>query len=342
MAATVRADTAFTLEADSYAGPVAIRDFTRHWRGDYQGGSDAFLQGRAELTRRDDRQEFALLWRYDYLLSFPPATADLYHRYATGRPPVTGSAYPVAITARYAEAGGARWSPVLHIGPDIRIMPGINLLKGYKLTDGTVDGSVVFQGAGFGGRDVGSAGLGVDYHYDEPQLYEDRLGWHPRNPQGEGASLDLRADWTPDQRRRVSLQLYDVYGLIRWRDVPSTRYRFRYTSNPQDHALDGQLQVDSRFDQRLWMRGSLSARYEWPSGWQAGARLDANRDVMLAQVAGGYRAGAWTGRLLWEPGTGALGAEIVHPCLTLRWLADSLNTNRARRLGVTLAASVPW
>ena len=92
----------------------------------------------------------------------------------------------------------------------------------------------------------------------------------------------------------------------------------------------------------LALSASSAESYRVPSGWQAGARLDANRDVMLAQVAGGYRAGAWTGRLLWEPGTGALGAEIVHPCLTLRWLADSLNTNRARRLGVTLAASVPW
>lgn len=336
------ADLSLHVEADGYAEPVSIQDFTHHWQGRFSGGRHAFLQGRAELTRRDAGQELGLLWRYDYLLDFTPDTAELYNAYAKGLAPDTGRAYGLGVTARYSEALGVRWSPVFQWQPGLTVTPGFNLLQGYKLTDGGLGGSARFRQPGFSGADFQGAELAVDYHYDEPQLYEEKLGWHPRNPDGWGYSLDLRADWRPDDRRSLTLQLYDVYGRLHWRQAPRTQYQFDYQAVPAAHQLTGQLETDDHYTQVLPMRGRLSGEYRLNERWQAGWQLDANRYVRLGQVSAGYSVGAWTGSLLWEPQTGALGVALAHPGFRCRWLADSLNTNRARRLGISLAAETSW
>lgn len=334
-------ELSLSITADSLSEPVSIHDFAGHWQGSFEGGKHAYLQGRAELSFRDETRELALFRRYDNLLEFSPETAELYNAYAKHQWPLAGKVYALRLEARYVEARGVRWAPRLHLSDTLEISPGFSLLQGMRVTDGRIDGDLSFQSAGFSGKDVDAAGLTVDYRYDRPRLYENKLGWQPPAPQGEGVSLDLKADWSPDADTRVRMQILDLYGRMRWRDTPATDYRLAYLPGGTPD-LTGQLAVDKVHVQTLPMRGSLSAVKRLGAPWSVGLEAEANRALWLGRLTGAYTRGGWTSTLLWEPATGALGVDVAHAVFHARWLADSLDINRAHRLGLSLAAIVHW
>ena len=330
----------FNIQADAYSEPVSIKAFTDDWYGDFKGGEHAFAQGRAEWLLHQPQYELAAFWRYDYLLDFSESTAQLVHAYKNKLSPAAGL-YPVAVDAHYSEAYGLRWQPLFRPQPHLTLGLGFNLLKGYKLTDGQVGGQVRLNGQGLDRHSVDNAALNIDYHYDEPQLYEDRLGWQPRNPSGEGFSLDLYGHWHSEQTS-FQLQLYDVIGQLYWHDVPATQYQASYQTQPIDHSLTGQLAIDRRYRQRLPAHGFAELSQQWNTSWRSTLHILANQEMQLLTVSTGYRWQQWQTSLLAEPQTRALGLEIRHPNFYLRWLADDFNTNKAHRLGLSLGFNQSW
>lgn len=331
----------FSLEADAYSQPVSVHAFTRHWQDDLSSGDHAFAHARAELSRRRGRDEFALIWRYDYLLNFDGDTARLYHAYEHDALPPTGD-WPVEIRARHTEARGFRWSREFEPSSRWTLSPAINLLQGVGLTEGVVSGRVGLRTPGFASRDFRSADLRVDYHYDKPSLHEDDLGWRPPGPEAWGYSLDLGAEWRPGPSLTLGLLARDLGGRLYWRDAPTTRYDFAYQASPAQRSLTGQLAVDGRYVQSLPVRGELWGAYRNAGGIKAGVSVRMNRLAALPGLSLSHSR--WPGRpeLLWEPGTGAWGVMFSGRHYRLRWLADELDASRAHRLGVTLTTSLTW
>ena len=331
----------FSLKADAYSEPVAIHAFTHDWSDSLSRGDQAFAHARAELSRREGNDEFALLWRYDYLLSFHEGTARFYHTYAHDGTPVSG-AYPIEIRARHTEAWGFRWKHDFVPRPGLTLSPAINLLQGYGLTEGAVDGSVNLRTPGFDSRDFRSADLQVGYHYDQPRLHEDDLGWHPKGPEAMGYSLDIGAQWNPRPSLTLGLLARDLLGRLYWRDAPATRYDFDYQADPAQRSLTGQLSVDDRYVQHLPVRTEAWVRYLTAGGIKAGGVVRSNRLGALATLSLGSERLPGNPELLWEPGTGAWGMEFHGRHYGLRWLADNPDASKAHRLSVTVAVFRGW
>jgi hypothetical protein len=159
-------------------------------------------------------------------------------------------------------------------------------------------------------------------------------------PTGYGASLDLNIEYQPSYQSKLSLNLYDVWGRIYWRDVPTTQYDFSY--KPKSYDFTGGLSIDKSYIQKLPLRGTFTADFNTQGTWRTGFSLQANRYMWLGQFYGGYQLNNWFSKFLVEPQTQALGISIEHPNVRLRWLADSLRTNQAHRLGLDLSLRLPF
>jgi len=335
-------NTILKVDIDGYSEPISIHDFTRHWQGDFQGGRHAFLLGRAELTYQEEKHEMSLIWRYDYLLNFSKDTAEIYNAYSKNLLPNTQRNYDLNLTANYTEARGIRWTPRLKMDNGLTISPGINVLQGNKLTDGHVSGNTLFSKAGFGGNDFKTADLSIDYRYSRPELHEEELNWQPNKPTGIGGSLDLRVDWQPNEYKHIAVQLYDVYGQINWHKTPATQYHFNYQSAPQSYNLTGQLGLDDQYIQHLPMRGILTGDFANKTPWLSGFVVNANRYIWLGQLYVGYQSENFLTKFIIEPQTKSFGLDLSNSYLEFRWLADSINTNNAYRLGAALSIRIPF
>lgn len=332
----------FNLEVDAYAQPVSINAFTSNWHDTLKSGDSAFLQGRAELFTQQNNHQLSLLWRYDYLLDFSEQTAQLYHTYANDKSPIANKIYPLKIKAKYSENYGVRWLQQFKSTSNFQWAVGLNLLKGYKLTDGNVEGSVLFLKPSFAVKDIKNAQLDVFYHYDEPQLQEQQLEWHPRNPSGLGFSIDAEVAWQIQSNLALNLILYDVYGRLYWQDVASTQYNLSCECSLFNHNIEGQLAIDSRYTQDLSTHGQLNLDYQYNKLWSVGLKSSFNQQMALWQPSIAYQYKTWQTRFLIEPQTHALGVEVKNSYMYLRWLADDLNTNQAHRLGLSLGAYKVW
>lgn len=336
------ADIGFNLDIDAYAQPVSINAFTSNWHDTLKSGDKAFLQGRAELFTQNSHRQLSLLWRYDYLLDFSEQTAQLYHAYANDKLPIANQVYPLKINAKYSETYGIRWLQKFKATPQLTWAIGLNLLKGYKLTNGQIDGDVLFQQPSFAVKDIKNAQLDVFYHYDEPQLQEQQLEWHPRNPNGLGFSIDAEVNWQPLSNLALNLTLYDVYGRLYWQDVATTQYNLSCDCSLYKHNIEGELAIDSHYTQYLSTHGQLSIDYHYDAAWSVGLKSRFNQQIALWQPSIAYQYKTWQTRFLVEPQTNSLGIQVKNPYVYLRWLADDLNTNQAHRLGLSLGIYKVW
>lgn len=300
------------------------------------------LHGRAELSHQDLQHEFALIWRYDYLIDFSEDAAEVYNAYKKELSPSLKKEYLGNLSASHTSALGLRWAPKFHPANNLIIFPALNLLKGKKLTEGSIQGITQFIGAGFSGNDIGDTSINISYHYDHPLIHERDLDWYPPSPVGYGASLDLRFIYKPIEASLISLNLYDVIGEIYWKEVPKTLYDFSYTNKPKSFNLNGVLSIDDRFTQKLPMHGTFAADLRVQNKWHAGLSLQGDRYVWLAQVYAGYQHNDWLTKILVEPQSQAFGVNIEHQYFSLRWLSDSLKADQAHRLGLDASVRIPF
>lgn len=335
-------NTTFKLNIDAYSAPVSIDAFTSNWHDDLKSGDNAFLHGLAELSTQNKQRKLSLLWRYDYLLDFDEHTAQLYHTYANDYAPIVGSSYPLHINAKYSESYGIQWLQKFHFTPNIELGLGLSLLKGYKITDGQLDGNLLFQQTGFKAKDIQQANVNVNYYYDEPQLQEEQLDWHPRNPNALGFSINTTLIWQLAPQWLLNAQINDLYGRLYWQDIPTTQYNISCQCSSFVHNIEGQLAIANKYTQHLQPRFSGQLSYSSPQDWLVELKAISDKQMTLVQGAWGYQHASWQGLLLIEPQTHALGIELRHPNWHLRWLTDKLNTNQAHRLGLSLGVNKSW
>ena len=117
----------------------------------------------------------------------------------------------------------------------------VSLLKGYKMTDGQLQGNVIFQQQGFKVKDINHMNMDINYYYDEPQLKEEQLGF----------SIDAELDWKITKKVNFYLILNDIYGRLYWQDMPTTQYYASCQCYKFIHNVEGQLAIEDKYTQKL-------------------------------------------------------------------------------------------
>ena len=331
------------ISINAYAQPVSIKAFTDDWDDKFTKGDKAFLQGRAEISQKNKNSQLSVLWRYDYLLGFSEQTAQIYHAYKNNYLPITQQSYPLFISAKYSESYGVRWLQYKDFSDSLKLGLAFNLLKGYKITDGQLQGNVNFQQQGFKVEDINNMQMDISYYYDEPQLKEEQLEWHPQNPSALGFSFDAVLDWQINQKALFELQINDVYGRLYWRDIPTTQYQASCECYKFSHNIEGQLAIDDKYTQKLLINGNARLNYQLNNTYSTELRLLANdnsqlwQGVFLYNVKNDLKYG-----LVLEPQTHSLGLELKTKNIYVHFLTDDLNTNKAHRLGIGLGVYQQW
>lgn len=338
-------DLQMSIRVDAYSEPVSIQSFTDGWHHLLSPRSErAFAQGEITLGAEDQQYRYGLLWRYDYLLSFSPDMARLYHQYANQRTIEPDQQFDLKLDANHLEAYGLYVSKAWQVLPDWRLWTGASLLKGQHLVEGQFSGFVATKAAVRNIDRIRSIQSQIGYAYDEPQLYEDELGWQPASPEGEGIGLNFAIEGKFSPTWSLKADVRDAWGKMYWRDMPRTAYRLQFDDqkNPP-HDLRGQLSIDRRYQQRLPWRINSQLMYEpIAQPWQADIQMTANRTGELWQ-AGAYRSiGAQLVGLHVEPQTGAFGLSIKNRNFSVLYFTDHLNTNQAHRVSLMIQGSHTW
>ena len=334
-----------SIRADAYSEPVSIEAFTNGWQQPLSPQSNrAFAQGEITLGAEDQHYRYGLLWRYDYLLSFSPDMARLYHQYANQKTIEPDQQFDLQLDANHLEAYGLYVAKAWQVLPDWQLWTGVSLLKGQHLVEGQFSGLIASKTAVRNIDRIRSIQSQIGYVYDEPQLYEDELGWRPASPQGEGVGLNFAIEGAFSSAWSLKADVRDAWGMMYWRDMPRTAYRLQFDDqkNPP-HDLRGQLSIDRRYQQQLPWRFNSQLMYQpVTQPWQADIQMTANRTGELWQ-AGAYRSiGAQLVGLHVEPQTGAFGLSLKNRHFSVFYLTDQINTNQAHRISLMIQSSHTW
>ena len=331
------------ININAYAEPVSIKAFTDDWHDNLKTGYKAFLQGRAEISTKNKHRQLSILWRYDYLLDFSEQTAQIYHAYKNNYLPIAQQDYPLFIKAKYSESYGIRWLQYQEFNKNLKLGLAINLLKGYKITDGQLEGNVNFKQQGFKVKDINNMQMDVNYYYDEPQLKEEQLEWYPKNPSALGFSVDAELAWQINPKTHFLVQINDIYGRLYWQDIPTTQYNASCQCYKFTHNIEGQLAIDDKYTQKLLINGKSILAYQLGDLYKTELRGLFNQSLSLWQGVFLYHLkNDWQLGFITEPQTQALGVELKTKNMYLHYLADNLNTNKAHRLGFGLGVYQQW
>ena len=299
----------------SYSPTQSIDSFTDDWDEPLENGDFAYIQGRSDIRYSTDQSplSYALNYRYDYLLSFNPATAQVYWDYKNNELPSENRRYPLMLTADYSE----------------RLGFGIAYDEQRKLVD-----------------TVSVANIDLSYQYDKPALKEDRIGWQPNHPNGIGYSLDLHINGKLPYDTTLMVDAYDILGKMYWHDMPMTDYKFNYSAiGRPPYTLEGQLSKKDLSQNLPWhVQTAIEKRFT--PAWSLGLYSEFNDVTNLHQLALTHHTQfkhtplAITGLL--EPQTKAIGLQIKHKDFGISYLADDLNMNDAKRVALNFFVRHDW
>jgi hypothetical protein len=330
-----KSSTTFSVEAEAYSQAVSIDAFTDDWKDPhFESGDHAFAQGRVQLTQQYKELQYALFWRYDYLLSFSPDTAKLYYEYANHLNPADHQKYNLNIRVNQLEALGFYVGSTKNIYKNWKLSYGINMLKGQHMIQGSMDGSALTK-KGTDLQDTAKQLLAhLDYFYDEPQLHEEELGWTPDQDSGLGASIDLHLlgffhpEWLLDLRMR------DLGGKMYWDDAPRTQYNLRYDVDTRPlYDINGQLSNQQSLWQKIPWRVDIGLTFK-PS---AAPSIYTDVQLQINSINSLYQLGIYKNYLdhmvglKIEPQTKSFGIDVEHHGYGFRYLTDRLNSNQAHR-----------
>lgn len=336
----------------SYSPTQSIDSFTDDWDKPLQHGDFAYIQGRSDFRYHTDQSplSYALNYRYDYLLSFNPATAQVYWDYKNKKLPNENQTYPLKLSADHNERLGFGIANQFQLPKNWQITPQLNIWQGLHGLTGNLNGNLTTKPAYDKQRKlvdtVSTANIDLSYQYDKPALKEDRIGWHPNKPTGIGYSLDLHVNGKLPYETTLTIDAYDILGKMYWRDMPITDYNFNYSATGRPpYILEGQLAKKDLTQNLPWhIQTAIEQRF-LPT-WSLGVYSEFNNVTDLHQLAVTHHTRfkkmplAITG--LVEPQTKAIGIQIKDKDFGISYLADNLNTNNAKRAAINFFVRHDW
>ena len=343
----------WTIMATAHSPAQPITTFIKDWDAPLDEGEHAYVQARAAINVKpaDSRISYGLAWRYDYLMRFNQQTADLYWQYQNKQIPNQNQTYELQLEAKHNERFGANVGFTQQLSPNWQLTTQANIWQGLHVLEGAATGSLTSQAFANGEvvrniDRIDNTLTQVDYYYDKPALGEEDLNWYPDKPKGYGYSLDLNLLGRLSDNTQLAIRGYDILGRMHWQDTPSTTYLLDYDINRATiDKTRGQLNT-ADVTQTLPWRVEANLLHQFNNQWQLGAQAQANDLQTLYQLSVGYQISnarfpvKLTGLL--EPQTKALGLAIDNKYGGLKFLADSLDAEKAKRSEISLYGRYSW
>lgn len=338
--------TSYHVQADLYSEPLPIHSFIDGWNHpQLDNGKVAFAQGHMEIRHQHEQLQYGLVWNYDYLIKFTPDSARLYYQIENDLPLDAHKNYDLAIDAQHIETLGLRLGKVWHYNPDWQFTTGISLLQGRHFLVGEMSGQGMTGAAAQKMLDqVKNVQANIDYYYDQPALHEDELGWQPKAPTGYGLALDLAMLGQLSDSLTIRMNIRNALGYMWWDKTPNTRYQASYVPERlPSFDVQGQLKNDEKISQRIAYQLESSLAYQLPAQpWIFSVSTLANQYQQLWQINSVYQQPTYQLGVHAEPQTNSYGASFQHKNVGLRYMADHLNTNQAKRLSTSIYAMYEW
>lgn len=343
----------WTIMATAHSPAQPITTFIKDWDAPLDEGEHAYVQARAAINVKpaNSRISYGLAWRYDYLMRFNQQTADLYWQYQNKQIPNQNQTYELQLEAKHNERFGANVGFTQQLSPNWQLTTQANIWQGLHVLEGAATGSLTSQAFANGEvvkniDRIDNTLTQVDYYYDKPALGEEDLNWYPDKPKGYGYSLDLNLLGRLSDNTQLAIRGYDILGRMHWQDTPSTTYLLDYDINRATiDKTRGQLNT-ADVTQTLPWRVEANLLHQFNNQWQLGAQAQANDLQTLYQLSVGYQISnarfpvKLTGLL--EPQTKALGLAIDNKYGGLKFLADSLDAEKAKRSEISLYGRYSW
>lgn len=339
------------LEVQSYSPTQSIKSFTDDWNETLQSGDYAFAQGRLRMSMDKNNWRYGLNWRYDYMLQFTEDSAQIYWLYHNKKRPVASKTYHLNVAANHSNRAG------FSIGKSFNFSAGTlsldaNVYKSTQFVDGDFSGDLTTKAAGDLSKNmrelVTQSNAFLNYYYHTPQLKEEELEWRPREPDGYGASLDVLLDANITPNLSMQVAAYDLLGFINWQDTPNTKYYLRYdefTRPPYD--LEGKLNLGKHKQTIPWHIDTRLA-YQFSDDAALGVDIASNDLTNLTQLSArkvwnvGFLNTPLVTDLIFEPQTHSMGLSLKHKHISVKYLTDTFDTNKAKRADIALAGHFVW
>lgn len=322
------------VDSFAHAEPKTIHDYIDDFDGPLHGGSDALTHNWFETGARHGAWSYGYVQRYDYEIKATRDSAVLYHQVKNKIDLVPGTTYDLGVRAFHNRSQGLRVAYRFE-GADWSVEPGLSLLSGQALTDGSIAGvATAVQAKEY------AYNAEVGYHYTEDFLFDRDV----RGPTGEGWSLDLGLHYRPMPDWELSLVGRDLLGFLYWRDAPVTTAVA--TSDTREFDDDGYVvfrpmltgrEFNEDYSQRLHPRGLAVLQWQATQGTQLGLRwrLTEVRQY-LSLVAAQQLAKEVSVDLEWMPDLQAYGAGLRWSGFRLGLMADALRFEETQVLQLQL------
>lgn len=202
----------FLFDSFAHSEPVAIKAISDDWGAPLHTGDIAFAFARAETGVGWNQWRLGVLRRYDYYYEFTPDTAYLKHRSENNLPLSTGEQLDIYLIANASVANGLSLTHSLTVadaGFDVRV----SYLQGKRLTSGSLSGNAEVLA-----ENDYDLEFDVDYFYSKDELFDREV----ISPDGDGYSVDIYINWSPDDNWSFNLTVNDLLAKIFWKNTPRT------------------------------------------------------------------------------------------------------------------------
>lgn len=323
-------------EVFAHSEAKSVMDAVNGYRGELHNGRVAYAYSRAEIGWQQGSWKFAALARYDVSVDPSSDFVRLYHLTRNKLPLPVGERFDLQLRAKqYQLAGvlvGKQWQPQ----PALQLRASLSLLRGSRFLDGTVSGQATIEAE----NDYNITGR-VNYAYEKDEL----LDRPTDNITGYGASLDAGLTWDITPGTEFAVDIFDLYGRVRWKDAPFTDAIITTDSrriedgfavfDPLLSGIEGnrdftqrlQTRADVRVNQQLSPIYSLNLRYRLHP-------LKAVPSIGITRQLGSGNALRWN--VEWLPVQQAIGAGINWRGLSLQYTASDLRFDDAQLLALRL------
>lgn len=345
---TLRA-TATGFAADDFVPAHRIAETWRDAPTPRPGRNLAVGFGRAEVSQSYGGWTFGTFKRVDALGEGSRDTVRIYAAFDDPDSLLAQSGhYKLNYRFKGYSADGLRFAWAGAMSERLTVGVAVNLLKAGTLRVESVSGSAV-SGGGVatvnGRRELLYTGL--DYTSpDRADLNDFAPATREQTDNGWGRAIDLGLQWRPRDDLRVSAALTDLFGQLRWNNVPQLTQDFNNASWPlqfNSPSAVAKITGTNRYqDYTLQLKPKAAAAVEWSQpGWSVGAGLAATRGLILPEANASWgRADGLLLRVSYEPRFKSAGAAVHYGPFYASLRTDRSNLNDARAVGATAGLAI--
>ncbi len=222
------------LEGFAYSEPMPFDEFTSDWSSGFDGGNNALAYTWLEAGIQTRHWGFALFHQQYAQMHFSDDAAELYYLTENKLPIETGRAYNIDVDINAFSTRGVRLFHRISPHKSLDLKFGASYLTGGELLEGRINGQVTASSD----RDYDFDNVHIDYYYSADKLFDRAV----TAPNGNGAALDLTANWQATPYNRISLNVRNLAGYIHWKNSPYTTAQIQ--SNNKDYDENGYVTVN--------------------------------------------------------------------------------------------------